>query len=83
MTNAHGVDVNLVVWKDNKMVRLASTYVGVKPFVRANPEHQVSKAARYDRKQRSFIEVDCPQIIREYNSHMGGVAIILKSKQEM
>lgn len=26
---AHGVDVNVVLWKDNKNVRLASTYVGV------------------------------------------------------
>lgn len=74
--NVLGVDVNSVLWKDNKCVRLASTYVGVKPFLKANPSKQPSKVARYDRKEKKFVDVDCPQIIREYNSHMGGVDLM-------
>lgn len=73
---AYGVDVSTVLWKDNKSVRLASTYVGIKPFNRLNPDRQQAKATRYDRKKKLFIEVDCPQIIREYNSHMGGVDLM-------
>lgn len=41
-----------------------------------NPEEHPAKATRYDRKQKKYIEVDCPQIIREYNSHMGGVDLM-------
>lgn len=75
--NAHGVDISSVSWKDNKIVRLLSTYVGVKPFARTAtvPQHP-AKAARYDRKQKKYLEVDCPQIIREYNAHMGGVDLM-------
>lgn len=73
---AYGVDIYNVLWKDSKNVRLASTYVGTKPFDKANTEEQVAKAPRYDRKKKKFIEVDCPQIIREYNSHMGGVDLM-------
>ncbi|XP_036346256.1 piggyBac transposable element-derived protein 3-like, partial [Rhagoletis pomonella] len=70
---AYGVEISNVLWKDNKSVRFASTYVGIEPFARANPNLQAKKATRYDRKGKKYIEVDCPQIIDEYNSHMGGV----------
>lgn len=73
---AYGVDISTVLWKDKKCVRLASTYVGALPFLRLNPEHQAAKASRFDRKQKRYIEVECPQIIREYNSHMGGVDLM-------
>lgn len=74
--SAYGIDISTVLWKDNKSVRLASTYVGIEPFAKANPNQQPAKAPRYDRKQKQFVEVDCPQIIREYNSHMGGVDLM-------
>lgn len=73
---AYGVDITTVLWKDNKSVRLASTYVGVKPFERGNLNHQASKASRFDRKKKQHIEIDCPQIIKEYNRHMGGVDLM-------
>lgn len=76
VANASGIDVNVVLWKDTKCVRLASTYVGIKPFLRTNPNYHPQKAARYDRKEKTFVEIDCPQIIREYNSHMGGVDLM-------
>lgn len=63
--SAYGVDIATVVWKDNKLVRLASTYVSVQPFARSqtDPEKQPAKAARYDRKAKGYLEVDCPHII--------------------
>lgn len=73
---AYGIDITNVLWKDNKSVRLASTYVGIAPFARANPSEHPAKASRYDRKVKQRVEVDCPQIIREYNSHMGGVDLM-------
>lgn len=74
--NAQGVKVSTVLWKDSKCVRLASTYVGEKPFQSANPDSQPSKASRYDRKEHNYIEIGCPQIIKEYNRHMGGVDLM-------
>lgn len=76
MTSIHGVDVSNVLWKDSKCVRLASTYVGIERFSRNNPDKQTAKASRYDRKQKKYIEINCPQIIREYNAHMGGVDLM-------
>lgn len=73
---AHGVDVNVVLWKDNRNVRLASTYVGVDPFISSNQNQQPNKVARYDRKKKTYVSVDCPQIIKEYNRHMGGVDLM-------
>lgn len=69
--SSYGVEISNVLWKDNKAVRLLSTYVGVKPFARTNPNEQMAKALRYERKSKRYVEVDCPQIIREYNAHMG------------
>ncbi|XP_050337616.1 piggyBac transposable element-derived protein 3-like isoform X1 [Bactrocera neohumeralis] len=79
MKRAYGVDITTVLWKDNKLVRLASTYyVGVQPFQRSNTDanKQPSKAARYDRKAKKYLEIDCPQIIKAYNNHMGGVDLM-------
>ena len=53
---AYGVDIRKVLWKDNKSVRLVSTYVGVAPFARANPSEHPAKASRYDRKAKQRVE---------------------------
>nr|XP_047128015.1 piggyBac transposable element-derived protein 4-like [Hydra vulgaris] len=74
--SAYGVDITTVLWKDTKNVRLCSTYVGTKPFQRNNTSSQLSKVARYNKKKSSYDEIDCPQIIREYNTHMGGVDLM-------
>lgn len=58
-------------------MRLASTYVGIEPFSSNNAEIQTANASRYDRKQNEYIEINCPQIIREYNAHMGGVDLMV------
>lgn len=54
----------IVRWNDNKPVTLISSFVGSEP---------VQKIKRYCKEQKQKIEVDCPQIVREYNKHMGGV----------
>lgn len=74
--SAYGVDITTILWKDTKNVKLCSTYVGTKPFQRTNSVSQPSKIARYNRKEKSYDDIDCPQIIREYNAHMGGVDLM-------
>jgi len=74
--SSYGVDITTVLWKDTKNVRLCSTYVGTKPFKRTTSTSQPSKIPRYNRKERAYNEIDCPQIIREYNAHMGGVDLM-------
>ncbi|XP_026471618.1 piggyBac transposable element-derived protein 1-like [Ctenocephalides felis] len=77
VASSYGVDLTTVLWKDNKVVHLASTYVGVKPFQTSltNPTKQPRKASRFVRKQ-GRIDIDCPEIISEYNKHMGGVDLM-------
>ena len=55
---------------------MCSTYVGTKPFQRTIPVNQPSKIGRYNRKEKLYEDVDYPQIIREYNAHMGGVDLM-------
>ncbi|XP_045463751.1 piggyBac transposable element-derived protein 3-like [Harmonia axyridis] len=76
VASCQGVDISTTLWKDNKCVRLASTYVGIKQFIKDNETEVEQKIARYDRVQKKRIEVDCPTIIREYNAHMGGVDLM-------
>jgi len=44
-----------------------STYCG---------ENPKSKIIRFDRSQKTNIEVNCPMLIKEYNKHMGGVDLL-------
>jgi hypothetical protein len=37
------------------------------------PMHQVE---RYDRKHKKRVTVDCPEIVKAYNKHMGGVDLL-------
>lgn len=72
--SALGVDISLSVWKDNKIVRLASSYAGEKPF--QNETNFINKVSRFVRSEKKFVDVDCPNVIHEYNSHMGGVDLM-------
>ncbi|KRZ11487.1 PiggyBac transposable element-derived protein 2 [Trichinella zimbabwensis] len=54
----------VVKWFDNREVILASTYMCVDP---------VKPLRRWNKRQRQFIDVPCPQIVKEYNQFMGGV----------
>lgn len=67
MTTYDGTDVSVTMWKDNKVVTLLSTYVGAEP---------VQKINRYDKSKKEKVQIDCPQIVKDYNSHMGGVDLL-------
>ena len=61
------VDISCVGWKDNRTVCLLSTYTGTLPK---------TTLKRFDRKQKQRVEIECPNIISEYNRHMGGVDLM-------
>lgn len=61
------VDISVTTWKDNKMVTLASTYVGAEP---------AETNSRYDKKQKKEITIPYPKMIKDYNEHMGGVDLM-------
>ena len=56
------VDITCVSWKDNKVVRMLSTFVGEQP---------ISSVQRYDKSEKKTVQVPFPQIIRQYNKYMG------------
>jgi hypothetical protein len=56
-----------VRWQDSKAVTLMSNYAGTEP---------IDKARRWDKSSKEYAEVDRPHIIREYNTHMGGVDML-------
>ncbi|KAF9419657.1 hypothetical protein HW555_003935 [Spodoptera exigua] len=56
--------LSVVKWHDNKSVILASSYVDSFPM---------ETIRRYSKETKSKIDIPCPQIVKHYNSHMGGV----------
>ncbi|CAG4978267.1 unnamed protein product [Parnassius apollo] len=67
IADVNGVDVSTVVWKDNKLVTLASTFAGLNP---------ISEVRRYDKKNSRYINIPRPNVVSEYNRHMGGVDLV-------
>nr|CAI5858404.1 unnamed protein product [Callosobruchus analis] len=59
--------ISCVKWFDNKAVILVSTYVSVEPVV---------TATRYNKNKNGKIEIPCPNIVKQYNRHMGGVDLM-------
>lgn len=62
-----GTDISTVAWKDNKIVTLASSFVGELPK---------SQVSRYDKPHKRYVTIDRPNVVGEYNRHMGGVDLI-------
>lgn len=56
--------VALTKWYDNKPVMLLSSI---------HAAETVDECRRYDRKLRSYVHVQRPEVVKEYNSNMGGV----------
>lgn len=54
-------------WLDNKSVYLASNYVG---------RGALDKVTRWDKTESKYIEVDRPQVVKDYNFSMGGVDLL-------
>lgn len=57
-------NITIVKWQDNSIVQLISSFSGIEP---------VSKINRYDKKLKTVIQIDYPNIVKLYNKHMGGV----------
>ncbi|CAG4992139.1 unnamed protein product [Parnassius apollo] len=62
-----GTDISTVAWKDNKIVTLASSFVGELPK---------SQVSRYDKPHKRYVTIDRSNVVGEYNRHMGGVNLI-------
>ncbi|CAH2105118.1 unnamed protein product [Euphydryas editha] len=56
--------LSVVKWFDNKQVTLVSSYVDAYPL---------EKIKRFSKENGGYVDVTCPQIVRHYNRHMGGV----------
>ncbi|KAF9404751.1 hypothetical protein HW555_014186 [Spodoptera exigua] len=54
----------VVKWNDNKVVTLISSYID---------SHPIETIKRYDKDEKKKVHVECPQIVKHYNKHMGGV----------
>ncbi|XP_018015118.1 piggyBac transposable element-derived protein 3 [Hyalella azteca] len=54
-----------VKWFDNRVVNMISTFAKTEP---------VTKISRYSKNKTRF-EVQCPDIVKQYNKSMGGVAL--------
>lgn len=54
----------VVRWNDNKAVTFISSFVASAP---------IEKIQRYSKDAKKKVDVQCPQIVRQYNKHMGGV----------
>lgn len=67
VTKIDDVEIASVTWRDTKVVSLISNFVG------ANPMQSVE---RFDKKLKKKVVVDCPNIVKEYNSNMGGVDLL-------
>ncbi|XP_043262460.1 piggyBac transposable element-derived protein 3-like [Colletes gigas] len=57
----------MVKWLDNKPVHMASNFVGT---------GTIDKAKRWDKQKSAYIEIDRPEVVRQYNSNMGGVDLL-------
>lgn len=67
VTKIDDVEIASVTWRDTKVVSLISNFVGTNPM---------QSVERFDKKLKKKIVVDCPSIVKEYNSNMGGVDLL-------
>lgn len=63
-TKINSSDMVSVTWRDTKVVNLISNFLGTYPLQTVD---------RFDKKLKKKITVDCPNIVKQYNSYMGGV----------
>lgn len=64
VTRIDTTEIVSVSWRDTKIVNLVSNFVGTNPM---------QTVERFDKKSKKRITVDCPSIVKQYNSYMGGV----------
>lgn len=77
VASVYGMDVTSISWKDTRVVNLVSTYIGTKPVLDINADvAEPLTVKRFDKKERTVKQVPCPQIVKDYNAHMGGVDLM-------
>lgn len=59
--------ITLVMWKDNKAILMGSTTSGGEP---------VTNVKRWAKKEKKYVDVSCPSVVKKYNSNMGGVDVL-------
>ena len=59
-----GTSITALKWYDNKPVYIVSSYKG---------RHPVEKVKRWSVAERRYVEIPRPEMVKEYNCHMGGV----------
>ncbi|KAH7939080.1 hypothetical protein HPB52_005433 [Rhipicephalus sanguineus] len=62
--NRNDEKVAIVKWKDSRTVLLASTCAGTT---------NVEPVKRWSKKEKKYIDVPAPEVVRRYNASMGGV----------
>lgn len=65
-TQVEDTKITAVKWMDKRSVHLASSFLNSSPM---------DKCLRYEKKLKEKVEVSRPNIVKEYNTHMGGVDI--------
>ncbi|KAG7260255.1 hypothetical protein CRUP_015317 [Coryphaenoides rupestris] len=60
-------NISAVKWYDNRAVTLVSSFAGTEP---------VQKIQRWDKANKTYIEVERPYIVGTYNKYMGGVDLL-------
>ena len=55
--------VKVIQWFDNKSVLMSSNFLSVEPL---------SDVKRWDKKDKKYVGVPCPDIVQQYNASMGG-----------
>lgn len=60
-------NISAVRWFDNRAVTLLSTHTAVEP---------VREASRWNKTEKKYVEVPMPNIVDDYNQHMGGVDLL-------
>ena len=60
-------NISAVKWYDNRAVTLLSSFAGTEP---------VEKIQRWDKANKTYVEVERPHIVGIYNKYMGGVDLL-------
>ena len=62
-----GVKLLAIKWTDNRSVTVLSSFDSVETM---------KTAKRYVKKEKKFIQVQCPGAVANYNKHMGGADLL-------
>lgn len=67
LTTLDNTDISVTTWYDNRVVNLASAYIGSQPM---------TEVRRYNKTDKKYQLVPCPKAVTTYNRHMGRVDLL-------